>query len=440
MFFNYTYAQLDRAYERAPREVKHLITMLQNPEFMKRPQLRVRMFQGEPGTEKSTSAYMVCYMLRNLFKCCPINCGDFSGKGRGTVPELFRKKVEEALASVEEDGSGRRDSRGVIILLEEIQEVLDYADDPHYDTATNARFLAGCLDRLKFNHKAFFIPTSNGDENFSNQIKGRLKGHTIFFKAIESSDERLAALHEHLRLRGIILDDSCDDAFLIDQMQKLDEWVGRDFELLVTPLIEAFLDDCGDLSRIVINKDQVLRGIKKMQAAVDHTKKGKPETPEDRRLKKSIRVQIKMASRQQSQRTESSSESMSLGAGGIGISGSDTVSRTSAGGLERRVASDIYREEYDEELEDSGAGAAVPTVQGPLNGELVINEGFGKFTSYFADSETGEIKYADGKRKDGLYLLSNTWIIDGKEYIYNKKTSSWEPLTKQHDEYTCAII
>ena len=305
--------------------------------------------------------------------------------------------------SKEKKGSKRKDTRGVIVLLEEIQEVLDHADDPHFDTATNARFLASKLDSLKYNDMAFILSTCNGDEYFSSQMKGRYKGNIIFFKSIEAPNERLVALHEHIRRSKIILDDSCDDAFLISQMQALSGWVGRDFEVLVTSIVNAFLDDDGDLDQIVVSKDQVLRGIKEMQEAVAHAKKEKPETAQqqaERLHRESLSAQLKMASRQKGQMTAGVSVtgnvSKSVGIGGCqassGVSVGGSVSRSSAPGLDREVAADIYRETFGEELDDSGAGAGAeevkPSMQGPIRGKLIYWSTGGHLGRSFATNST----------------------------------------------------
>lgn len=258
-FYTYAIEELQNSYNRASGELKALVRKLQNSIYLKKPQTRIIFFIGKPGTDKTTSALMVAYKLQNKFNYEFINCPDLTGSNRGEGTVALRNRIEFILHA----NQTLEDNKGVILILDEIQELLDHADDPHYDTASMGRYLTAFLNEIRMNDKIFIIAICNDCGTFPDQIRSRMVGHIIEFKDITGAAAKMDAFLGQLKIQGVTLHPSCSREILIKKIRPIKEWSGRDFESLVNILINQFFekDNTESTETIQIDSDSIDRAI-----------------------------------------------------------------------------------------------------------------------------------------------------------------------------------
>lgn len=256
-FYTYAIEELQNSYNRASGELKALVRKLQNSIYLKKPQTRIVFFIGKPGTDKTTSALMVAYKLQDKFDYEFINCPDLTGSNRGEGTVALRNKIESSFAKE------YKEDKGIILILDEIQELLDHADDPHYDTASMGRYLTAFLNEIRMNDKVFIIAICNDCGTFPDQIRSRMVGHIIEFKDITDTAAKMDAFLGQLKIQGVTLHSSCSREILIKKIRPIKEWSGRDFESLVNILINQFFekDNTEGAETIKIDSDNIDRAI-----------------------------------------------------------------------------------------------------------------------------------------------------------------------------------
>ena len=258
MFYTYTQGELEDSYDRSPKKLKYRIAKLLHPTFMNTPQVRGLFFVGEPGTDKSTAALMVAYKLQDKFGYEVIDCPDLTDDKRGGGTKALRNKLELVLETESTDP----DERGTIVILDESQELLEHAEDPHYDTASTGRYLTSWINKQRMNSKAFVITTCNDYRTFPKQIQGRMIGNMIKFKELIEPESKIKAFFTQLEVHGITLAPLCNKALLENEIRAIKGWVGRDFEAFSAVVSDKYLDDGGDLDSIQVNENQIRRAIK----------------------------------------------------------------------------------------------------------------------------------------------------------------------------------
>jgi Cdc6-like AAA superfamily ATPase len=282
-FYTYAVEELQNSYARASKELKAFIRKLQNAVYIKKPQIRAMFFIGKPGTDKTTSAVMVAYKLQDKFNYEFVNCPELTGENRGAGTVALRDRMELILYQNEKKLA---DGKGVIIILDEIQELLDHADDPHYDTASMGRYLTSWLNEHRINDKVFLIATCNDCGTFPDQIRSRMVGHIIEFKEITGAAAKLDAFLGQLKAQGVVLHPSCTPKILIKNIENIKEWSGRDFESLVSILINQFFenDNAEGVEIIEIDLQDIKRAIQTVYRDKEIAEKSKDaETDQQQR-------------------------------------------------------------------------------------------------------------------------------------------------------------
>ncbi len=230
-FLGYYHEELEEMYTRAPEKMQTLLKKVRDPLYSTIPQTRSAFFIGDPGTDKTTAAITFAYMLRDTHERELIDCVDFTVKGRGGSTENLRDKIKVLLQA----------KRNMIIILDEVQELLDHAEDPHYDTASTGRYVKKILNNSRLNSQLFIIATLNDCKSWANHIKSSMRGRIVKFKGITTPEGRIEALKSRLRLKHIVTDPTVDTAFLKGIVDHMEGWSGRDFESFADLVVDEHL-------------------------------------------------------------------------------------------------------------------------------------------------------------------------------------------------------
>lgn len=348
LFYGYTVKQLEKCYKKAPEKVKLLTKRLLHDEFMKKPKFRGAFFIGKPGTNKTMSAFSVAYQVRNKFDCAVIHCPELTKKGRGATTELLNEKLDEALQP--QPGN---EHLGTLLILEEGDQILEHATDPHFDNAESTRSLNTLFNKITNNKKAFVITTVNDCATFSEMMKDRILINGVIFKTLAKDEEKLDAFLDQLDIQDMKRHPDCTNEFLIEKLSKLPECSGRNIEALINQASFYAQKDTDDLDTITIKKNHINAAIADLHELKSVIRVGKIiETDyqqRERHQKQNIRVNIKIQHMNQKQTTKAIQGGIALGKEGIGANVGGSISQTQSDNNTDEYLQSIWKFEYPEE-------------------------------------------------------------------------------------------
>lgn len=191
-------------YGHASKAAQNIVRHLQDPHFLDLPEYRASFFVGEPGVGKTTLARAIAHKLVGLSWIYHFfSCGDFQGKHRGEISQKL-KKVFDNLPPTEKN----------IVIIDELNQLFDHAENEHYDTGATSKTLWTFLDSQRGNNNFFLIGTMNSIEGAPQQIKSRLLGNIIWLEKLTATQNKDLLKHMFLNHPNTVLDPACTDVLL----------------------------------------------------------------------------------------------------------------------------------------------------------------------------------------------------------------------------------
>jgi AAA+ superfamily predicted ATPase len=319
-FHTYTKEQLDEAYEQAPPEVKKVLKRLAHPEIkLPDPDIRALFFSGRAGTGKTRTAVMMAYKLRWALSL--VRATKLTEKERGGATVNLRNQLDDMIAL---------DKEGKVVptigIIDEIEEILQYASDKHYDTASTGRELGGFLEDQVNNNNFFFVATMNDYKTFSESIKSRMKCKFVEFDCLVDKEEKVRAFKKKILTNSIILGPACSDHFLLNSIGELKKCSGRDIRSLVNDVINNCLEDMNSevTNPLEVRSEHIIKALARLQKDTNRFEKEEESDQQcqERYFKNNLRAQLIMQTRQKSQGSLGGSCSIGKNNGDIGFGGS----------------------------------------------------------------------------------------------------------------------
>lgn len=179
MFHGYRSSTLERVLDKSSGEVHQIVDTLNKKAGSDPYEERYAVFEGEPGTGKSTLAIAIAYATKR--KPEVRSAADFLGGSRNAGCALL-KEVFTSLKS----SHGKK-----VLIIEEVNRLLQNYDSEHHDTDSTSMCLWTQLDDLKRSDKRkkiFFIGTMNGVGGLPPQIQSRWEDVILHIQPLHDPD------------------------------------------------------------------------------------------------------------------------------------------------------------------------------------------------------------------------------------------------------------
>ena len=165
----------------APEDAIDIIEHLKDPSSLNDGTDRSRFFVGDPGTGKTTLAKAIAYKMHteaqwsykfiNSTEILSLGCQQ-SSRNQAAI------NLGNLLNSIVEKGEP------TLLIIDEVNQLLENADDPHFDTNTTSTLLWTFLDAQNYNDNFFFIGIANRLNKLPKPLKSRILLRSIRFKEI----------------------------------------------------------------------------------------------------------------------------------------------------------------------------------------------------------------------------------------------------------------
>lgn len=337
LFHGYCTSVLEKVYTDSSQAIKVLLTRLQQTGPTGIQSHRFVTLVGPSGTGKTTASVMFAYKLG--WEIEKKSAPELTGSG------MRGKAIENLQNALKEMNDGEKPTIGI---LDEAQALFDHAQDKNYDADGPARELCTFLDDNVSNKKFFLVLTANDITTFAEPLKSRIKPKVIEFKQLVDPKRKIESFKKHLCRGEMQLHEDCTPQFLEETVGGLRGWSERDFLSLTEVVIDKFMKYEPIGSSLIIKKAYIEKAIKRINKATKIVKEGKEEDTDykqrERHHEESVKLQLLSQSNQKSQKTVNVNGGVSFGVGGTGGNVGGGGSYTTAPGLSKDQADEIYEE------------------------------------------------------------------------------------------------
>jgi AAA+ superfamily predicted ATPase len=213
----------------APEDALDIVEHLKDPSLLDDGTDRSRFFLGEPGTGKTTLAKAIAYKMHTeaQWNYKFINSTDIFSLGfQQSSRNQAAINLGNLLDSIIESGEP------TLLIIDEVNQLLENADDPHFDTNTTSTLLWTFLDSQNYNNNFFFIGIANRLNKIPKPFKSRTILRIVRFKEItDPSIKRDLFIHK-LADRSTQLHVEVDNAYIENLIKDTPGITGRDFHEL----------------------------------------------------------------------------------------------------------------------------------------------------------------------------------------------------------------
>lgn len=273
-----TIKKMERTFEKAPVVAKNIVDHLQNPNFYHNPYFRYAIFVGPPGSGKTTTAEFIAYKMikEKDWEYVHIKSGELLSKTRNETAEKLRAILKTAKTKI-------ASNKPVIIVIDELNELLENAENSHYDTSATAKYFWQFLDSNKEETNFFLIGTMNRDTHLPQPFKDRIWQNRIFFEGFKNFEEKREEFLYQLNNAHMYFE-NIDTNYIETVLQRLPaHMTGRKLEGFISLLKTIYRKYNRDSLQIIVSKQHFEETIEMYikihtEMRYDHV----PETEEER--------------------------------------------------------------------------------------------------------------------------------------------------------------
>lgn len=270
----------EQIFDSSSQEIKNIVSHLKDPNFLKNNMYRYAIFVGEPGTGKTETAKAIAYKMEQYgWKTLYITSGDVVGDKRNQTTVRLRQELTSA----------QMQSKALIVIIDELNELLEHSENEHYDTSTTSKFLWGFLDSQRNNPNFFMIGTMNRDTKLPQPLKSRIIASRIEFHTQINPDVKRTILHSYLTSGGVRLENEVSSQFLDEIITKCTQCSFRDLEMIALKSRLIYLKHNYASNDIVLDKSHVEYALKEYHdAKIAMGYNDKEETEEERQERRFV--------------------------------------------------------------------------------------------------------------------------------------------------------
>lgn len=263
--------ELEVVYDDAPRKAKRILRRLQHPDAY--PEWSSTFFLGDPGTGKTTTARSIAYKAyKSLgWDNVTLKGTKLLGKHRNGTAIVLQKMI----------GSILQEKEDTLIIIDELNKLFEHHDNEHYDSDMAATAFWSMLDALEERKDLFLIGVMNEGDGLPQQIKDRMRGRWVLFKAL-TNDRREKIFYNRFNTPISQLHPECNKKFVHTLVtKKLSDWNPRSFkELALEAIAEARTDDIAS-ERVVITKQHIIDAVDEIGTLDKKVSYGKDKPSKD---------------------------------------------------------------------------------------------------------------------------------------------------------------
>lgn len=318
-FYGTSIREITLVFLSAPDEIKNIVSHLRNPNYLNRPDYRYEFFTGEPGVGKTTLAKAIAYY--SGWHCIYLTCSDLQAKGRNETAILLTQLFNDAI---------RRNIK-TIIIIDELNELLENYDNPHFDNGATAKALWTFLDKQQGNENFFFIGTMNRVDKLPKQIKSRILARLTIINPPNTLEKIKQIFINQFLIYNIYLTDQAKE-YISANIKKFQRVSARYIKELSLAAIKFAAQSTSKKIRPLLITDIHLEKAEKYIATNMRAMKydEEEENPEERRHRESMQLQERLFVQGQLMQTEGTSLSASAGFMGFSISASTPIGKKNA--------------------------------------------------------------------------------------------------------------
>jgi len=266
--------ELKMVFKHSPTRAKNIVKRLTNPNFSTNYSCS-SFFIGVPGSGKTSLAKAIAYKLQkkaqweNQF----ISSSEILGEHRNETAIQLNKILKTISASPKKQ----------ILIIDELNQLLEHSSSKNHDTDATSKTLWSFLDRQNKNRNFFFIGTMNSAENLPQPFKSRIAGQCIFFSCLTDKSLKNTIFRSKFSTQFAQLDNSIDDTYLTQQLDKLSTCTGRDLCNLATLAEDIYREYDQKSTIIIINKQHLAEAINEYINTLKQLKYEKIEETDEER-------------------------------------------------------------------------------------------------------------------------------------------------------------
>ena len=316
MLFGSTVKEMEDVYEDAPIRVKRFVRHILDPQLLRQPHNRMLILHGQPGTGKSTLAKAIAYKAQALLDF--ISIGEIQGESRNQTGKNLHNRLHDTLIWA------RAYKAPTVVCIDELNKIMENAEDKHHDTGFTATILWNFLDGLA-GAPVYFVATMNQTHKLPQPMKSRISPYTVEIGFPTDPKKRVAILKKQLIDEYVALAPECDDTYLFNLLKATEGFSGRDYKGLATEAVGQYIDEREDApDNVILKKKHLNAAVAVIMEARQKSKYYRlEETDEEQRERHFMQGQLATLRIQERQKGQAT----------FGIPG--LASRTTNGGMNR---------------------------------------------------------------------------------------------------------
>jgi len=328
--FGSTIKEMEDVYQDAPKRAKRFVRHILDPRLLRQPHNRILILSGPPGTGKSTLANAIAYKTGSTVD--PVDIGEIQGDSRNQTGKNLYHRLHDTLKWVV------KDQKNTIVYIDELNKIMENAEDKHHDTGFTATILWRFLDRLR-GVPLYFIATMNQTHKLPKQMKSRIGSCTVEIGLPEDPKKRIEILKKQLISDYVSLGGDCNDDYLFRLFKATEGFSGRDYKGLADEAVGQYIDETDDASeKVILQRKHLNAAVEVIMEARRISKYYRlDETDEEQRERHFMQGQMAALKIQEKQKGQTS----------VGVPG--LLSRTTNGGMNRSDIKNVMEECFTQE-------------------------------------------------------------------------------------------